>query len=437
MTATSARAGLTVVGIGADGWAGLGDAGRRALQDAEVVLGGRRQLDLLPAELRAERVSWPSPLLPALPGLLDGYADRRLAVLASGDPMWFGIGVRIVELVGPDRVQVLPHPSSISLACARLGWPVERVAVVSAVGRDLARVRRVLAPGRRILVLSADASTPSALAALLTDAGYGASRLVVLSSLGTGRKPQLDGTGREPQLDGGGQEPQLDGGGRERRLDGTAEEWSHPPGDPLNVVAVHATAGPDAVLRSTVPGLPDEAYAHDGALTKREARALALARLAPAPDELLWDVGAGSGSIGIEWLRAEPNARAVAVEARADRAERIVGNASALGVPELAVVVGRAPAVLAGLPTPAAVFVGGGLAADGLLDACWAALAPGGRLVAHAVTIEGERELTIRADRLGGDLTRLGVERAAPLGGFTAWKPARALVQWAVVKPCR
>ncbi|GIG88521.1 precorrin-6Y C5,15-methyltransferase [Plantactinospora endophytica] len=399
-----------MVGIGADGWAGLGEAGRRALRAAEVVVAGRRQLDLLPEDLPAQRMSWPSPLLPALPGLLDTHADRRLCVLASGDPMWFGIGGRIVELVGPDRVEVLPHPSSIALACARLGWPVERVTVVSAVGRDLARVRRVLAPNRRILVLSVDASTPSALAGLLTDAGYSASSLTVLESLGSGQ---------------------------EQRRDGTAGNWPHPPGDPLNVVAVHATAGPDAVLRSSVPGLPDEAYEHDGALTKREARALALARLAPAPDELLWDVGAGSGSIGIEWLRAEPTCRAVAVEARPDRAERIAGNASTLGVPELDVVVGRAPAVLAGLPAPDAVFVGGGLATEGVLDACWAALAPGGRLVAHAVTIEGERELTIRAAQLGGDLTRLGVERAAPLGGFTSWKPARALVQWAVSKPCR
>ncbi|WP_203855278.1 precorrin-6y C5,15-methyltransferase (decarboxylating) subunit CbiE [Plantactinospora mayteni] len=426
MTATSAGPGLTVVGLGADGWAGLGDAGRRALRAAEVVLGGHRQLDLLPADLPAQRVSWPSPLLPALPGLLDGYADRRLCVLASGDPMWYGIGARIVELVGPDRVQVLPHPSSISLACARLGWPVERVTVLSAVGRDLARVRRVLAPGRRILLLSADGSTPSALARLLTDTGYGPSPLTVLASLGAGHEQRLDGT-TERRLDRTA----------ERRLDGTAENWPHPPGDPLNVVAVHAVAGPEAVLRSTVPGLPDEAYDHDGALTKREARVLALARLAPAPDELLWDVGAGSGSIGIEWLRAEPSCRAVAIEARADRAERIAGNATTLGVPELQVVVGRAPAALVGLPTPDAVFVGGGLATEGVLDACWAALAPGGRLVAHAVTIEGERELTIRAARLGGDLTRLGVERAAPLGGFTAWQPARALVQWAVAKPCR
>ncbi|WP_422769967.1 precorrin-6y C5,15-methyltransferase (decarboxylating) subunit CbiE [Plantactinospora sp. WMMC1484] len=417
MTVTSAGPGptgrgprLTVVGIGADGWAGLGEAGRRAVLAAEVVVAGRRQLDLLPDELPAQRVSWPSPLLPALPHLLDAHAGRRLCVLASGDPMWFGIGARIVDLVGPERVEVVPQPSSITLACARLGWPVERVTVLSAVGRDLARVRRVLAPGRRILVLSADASTPPALAALLTGAGYGASPLTVLESLGAGH---------------------------ERRLDGTAEDWPHPPGDPLNVVAVRATAGPQAVLRSAVPGLPDEAYAHDGALTKREARALALARLSPGHDELLWDVGAGSGSIGIEWLRAEPSCRAVAVEARPERAERIAGNAAALGVPELRVVLGAAPDALAGLPTPDAVFVGGGLAAEGVLESCWAALVPGGRLVAHAVTIEGEHELTRNAARFGGDLTRLGVERAAPLGGFTAWKPARALVQWAVCKPCR
>ncbi|MBF9135064.1 precorrin-6y C5,15-methyltransferase (decarboxylating) subunit CbiE [Plantactinospora sp. S1510] len=408
MTATSARPGLTVVGIGADGWDGLGETARSALRTAEVVLGGRRQLDLLPSDLPARRVSWPSPMLPALPGLLDEHAGRRLCVLASGDPMWFGVGAHLVDLLGADRVSVLPHPSSITLACARLGWPVERVTVVSAVGRDLARIRRVLSPGRRILVLSADAATPSALAGLLTDAGYGASAVTVLSSLGAAR---------------------------ENRVDGIADAWGHPPGDPLNIVAVHATAGPDALLRSTVPGLPDEAYDHDGALTKREARALALSRLAPAPGELLWDVGAGSGSIGIEWLRTASTCRAVAVEARSDRAERIAANAAALGVPELRVVRGRAPAALAGLPAPDAVFVGGGLATEGVLDACWAALVPGGRLVAHAVTIEGERELTTRAARLGGDLTRLGIERAEPLGSFTAWRPARALVQWMVGKP--
>ncbi|MGI5214719.1 precorrin-6y C5,15-methyltransferase (decarboxylating) subunit CbiE [Plantactinospora sp. CA-290183] len=408
MDVRSATAELTVVGIGADGWPGLAPEARDALGSARVVLGGHRQLALLPRpEVTAERVAWPVPMMPALPGLLDAYAGQRLCVLASGDPMWYGVGARIAGLVGPERIRVLPHPSSISLACARLGWPVEQVSVVSAVGRDLDQVRRVLQPGRLLLVLSADAATPAALAATLAGAGYGPSRLTVLESLGAQR---------------------------ERRVDGRAEDWAQPPGDPLNVVGVRVHAAGGARALSTVPGLPDDAYASDGALTKREARALALARLAPLHGELLWDVGAGSGSIAIEWLRAEPTARAIAVESRPDRAERIATNAATLGVPGLRVVVGAAPAALADLPTPDAVFVGGGLTADGLLDAAWTALADGGRLVAHAVTLEGERELVARAGRLGGELTRLGVERAGRLGGFTSWQPARPLVQWAATK---
>jgi precorrin-6Y C5,15-methyltransferase (decarboxylating) len=397
----------TVVGIGADGWPGVSPQGRAAIQDAEVVLGGRRQLALLPGDVKATRVGWPTPLLPALPGLLAAYADRRLCVLASGDPMWFGIGSHLAGLLGPDRMSVVPHPSTISLACARMGWPTERVTVVSAVGRQLDRVRRELAPGVRLLVLSADADTPAALVAVLDEAGYGPSPVTVLESLGSGE---------------------------ERRVGGTADAWDHPPGHPLNVVAVTVVAGAAARPLSVVPGLPDDAYDHDGALTKREARALAVARLAPLPGELLWDVGAGSGSVGIEWLRADPTCRVVAVESRPDRAERIRANATRLGVPQLELVVGTAPQVLADLDTPDAVFVGGGVAADGVLDACWAALRPGGRLVAHAVTIEGEQELVRRAAKVGGDLTRVGVERAGPLGGFTGWRPARALVQWAVTR---
>jgi len=399
---------LTVVGIGADGWAGLGSAGRDALARAEVVLGGQRHLDLLPEQVRAERIRWPTPLLAALPGLLAEHVDRSLCVLASGDPMWYGVGARIAALVGPERFRVLAHPSAISLACARLGWPTEAVTVVSAVGRDLDRIRRELAPGRRLLVLSGDAATPARLARTLVDAGYGPSELTVLESLGA------EG---------------------ERRVHATAGGWDRPAGDPLNVVGIRAIPAPGTRPLSIVSGLPDEVYDHDGALTKREARALALARLAPLPGQLLWDVGAGSGSVGIEWMRADPTCRTVAVEARVDRAARIAANATTLGVPDLRVVTGTAPEALTDLPAPDAVFVGGGLVTAGLLDACWAALPAGGRLVAHAITIEGEHELARHARRHGGDLTRLGVERAAPLGGFTGWQPARTLVQWAVTRP--
>jgi precorrin-6B C5,15-methyltransferase / cobalt-precorrin-6B C5,C15-methyltransferase len=398
---------VALVGIGADGWDGLSDAARVAIAKATVVIGGDRHLGMLPADIGAERVPWPSPLVPALPGLLDRHADRGLCVLASGDPMWHGVGARLAEILTPERLTVLPHPSAVSLACARMGWAVESVTVVRSVGRSLHRLALALAPGRRLLVLSENAATPAAVAALLTGAGFGASRLTVFGSLG---------------------------GPDETRVEGVAQSWDEPDRDPLNVVAV--TARPDGTrpVLATVPGLPDDAFDHDGALTKREHRALALSRLAPQWGELLWDVGAGAGSVAIEWLRTAPASRAVAIEPRGDRAARITANATRLGVPDLRVVDGAAPAALAGLPTPDAVFIGGGLTVDGVFDACWAALRPAGRLVAHAVTLEAEQLLVACARRHGGDLTRVGVDRAGPLGGFTAWQPARRIVQWAVEK---
>ncbi|WP_354643356.1 precorrin-6y C5,15-methyltransferase (decarboxylating) subunit CbiE [Kitasatospora camelliae] len=396
---------ITVVGLGADGWAGLAEASRAALCEAEVVIGGPRQLDLLPVEVTAERVPWPSPLRPALPGLLETHDGRRLAVLASGDPMFHGIGRALAETAGAERLRVLPHPSSVSYACARLGWPVEDTEVVSVVGRPLEGVTGVLAPGRRLLVLSADARTPGAVAALLTEHGHGAARMRVLEQLG---------------------------GPAERVLEGRAESWAHPAGDPLNVIAVECDpAGPGLSL---VPGLPDGVYESDGQLTKRYVRAATLAALEPAPGALLWDVGGGSGSIGIEWLRAHRSCRAVSVERDPVRAERIVRNAAALGVPRLRVVTGPAPDALAGLPTPDAVFVGGGLTAPGLLDACWAALRPGGRLVANTVTLESEALLAEWYRRHGGELVRLAVAHAVPVGGFTGWRQAMPVTQWSVVK---
>lgn len=391
---------VTVVGIGADGWAGLTDAARAAIVDAEVVLGARRQLELVGGRTTAEPVAWPSPMLPQLAGFLDGFAGRRMVALASGDPMLYGLGATLARVLGPERIEVLGHPSSVSLACARLGWPVDDVEIVSAVGRPLARLRRALASGRRILVLSADATTPAAVAALLADAGFGASEITLLEQLG---------------------------GPRERRVDGTAGDWQHPPGDPLNVVAVRLLGG-DGL--GEVTGLPDDAYRHDGQLTKREVRAITLAHLAPRPGELLWDVGAGCGSIGIEWMRAHPSCTAVAIESEAERAALISENAAALGVPGLRVVVGRAPETLTGLPDPDVVFVGGGLTRDGVLPACLGALRPGGRIVANAVTVESEAVLAAAHAAHGGQLVRVSVARAGPVGGFTGWRPAMPVTIW-------
>ncbi|MEU4092581.1 precorrin-6y C5,15-methyltransferase (decarboxylating) subunit CbiE [Streptomyces sp. NPDC026673] len=403
-----ASAPVAVVGIGADGWAGLTAAGRRTLAGAEVVIGGPRQLELLPSEVTAERIPWPSPLRPAVPGLLAAHAGRRTAVLASGDPMFHGIGRTLSEVLGADRLLVLPHPSSVSYACARLGWAVEDTEVVSLVGRPLPALAGALHDGRRVLVLSRGADSPAEVAGLLRERGFGASRLRVLEQLGSAREVVLDGT---------------------------ADDWPHPPGDPLNIVAVECAAAPSTPRLGLVPGLPDAAYEHDGQLTKRHVRAATLAALAPAPGELLWDVGGGSGSIAVEWMRAHRACRAVTVERDPVRAERIVRNAAALGVPALRVVTGAAPAALDGLPVPDAVFVGGGLTAPGLLETCWAALRPGGRLVANTVTLESEALLAQWYARHGGELVRLAVAHAAPVGGFTGWRQAMPVTQWSAVKP--
>ncbi|WNV76168.1 precorrin-6y C5,15-methyltransferase (decarboxylating) subunit CbiE [Geodermatophilus sp. DSM 44513] len=398
---------VVVVGIGADGWDGLSPRARRAVEDADVLRGSARQLALVPADVAAERVPWPSPMAPALAGLPDAHPGRRVVVLASGDPMLSGVGTSLVRLHGAGAVEVLPHPSSVTLACARLGWAVEETPVVTVVGRPVELVAPHATPGRRLLVLGSDGGTPAEVARLLADRGLGASRLTALAQLG---------------------------GPAERQVTGTAAGWPHADTDPLVITAVEVAADPGTVPLPTVPGLPDDAYASDGQLTKRDVRAVTLARLAPLPGQLLWDVGAGAGSIGVEWMRVHPSCRAVAVESDAVRARRVGQNAARLGVPGLQVVEGRAPAALEGLPAPDAVFVGGGLTSDGLLEVCWAALRPGGRLVANAVTVEGEAVLAAWRARVGGELTRLSVAHAVPVGGFSGWRPAMPVTIWSVTR---
>jgi precorrin-6Y C5,15-methyltransferase (decarboxylating) len=390
---------VTVVGIGADGWSGLDAARREAIEAADVILGGERHLELIPAGITAARVSWPHPLRDGLPTLLDAHRGRRIVALASGDPLVAGIATTFIDLLGADAVEVIPAISSVSLARARMNWPAESVTVL----REYRELPRHLAPGNRILVLSSGATTPDAAARLLTDSGFGDSEFVILENLGASN---------------------------ERRADAVASEWQ-PGAGPLNVIAITCRG---AEWLGWAPGLPDDAFDHDGQLTKRDLRASAVARLAPAPGQLLWDVGAGAGSIGIEWMRAHPTCRAIAIEAREDRAKRAAENAVRLGVGSLRVVIGHAPEALAELPAPDAVFVGGGATDVGVLDAAWSALRPGGRLVVHGVTLETERVLTERNAELGGELTRHHVEHAAPIGSFTGWKPARAIVQWSVTK---
>jgi precorrin-6B C5,15-methyltransferase / cobalt-precorrin-6B C5,C15-methyltransferase len=397
---------VTVVGIGADGWAGLSEPARDALRAAPVIAGSARQLTLLP-DLAARRVPLPSPLLPRLDDLLRD--NPGLCVLASGDPMLHGIGATLARRLGPAGLRVMPAVSSVTLACARLGWARQDVTVVSLVSQPPAAVLAALQPGARLLALCRDRQTPAQAARLLTEAGWGGSELVVLEQLGG---PAERVTGPQP-----------------------ADRLGGADFDDLCVLAVTARPGAAARAATRAPGLPDDAYDSDGQITRRELRALALAALRPGPGQMLWDVGAGSGSVGIEWMRADPRARAIAVEARPDRAARVGRNAAALGVPGLQVITGTAPAALAGLPGPDAVFIGGGLTADGVVQTCWERLPPGGRLVAHSVTMESETLLHRWQQAEGGELVKVAVSYLEPLGGFTTWRPALAITQWQVTRP--
>jgi precorrin-6Y C5,15-methyltransferase (decarboxylating) len=303
---------------------------------------------------------------------------------------------------------VVPAPSAFSLAAARLGWPLPETVLVSLHGRALDRIRPHLHQGARILALTSDSDGPAALASLLAQSGFGPSRLTVLEALG---------------------------GARERIRASTAVRFELAGIAELNIVAIEVAAEPGARVIAFTPGLPDALFEHDGQITKRELRAVTLSSLAPLRGELLWDIGAGAGSVAVEWMLADPSMRAIAIEARADRAARIARNAAAFGVPALEVVEGRAPEALAGLPTPDAVFIGGGAGDAGVIDASISALGPGGRLVVSAVTLETETALIARHAERGGELLRIAVSRAEPVGGKTAWRPALPVTQWIWVKP--
>ena len=398
---------LTVVGIGEDGWRGLSRHARQALLAADTIFGGARHLALLPARIAGERCAWPVPF--TIAAVLErGHEKQRVCVLASGDPMMFGVGSTFARELPADEFRVLPAPSSLSLAAARLHWPLQDVAVVSLVGRPVAALETQLHPGARLFVLSSGASSPAAVAALLTKRGFGASRLSVFEHLG---------------------------GELERRIDCVASAWAASDVAALNLVAIECIAENHARRLPLTPGLPDNAYHHDGQLTKRDVRAITLSRLAPEPGELLWDVGAGCGSIGIEWMRSHPSCRAIAIEADSGRQRLVEHNRDALGVPGLQLVEGEAPGALAGLPEPDAIFIGGGVSAPDMLETCWSHLKKGGRMIVNAVTIQSEATLVAWRALHGGELTRIGVAHAQPLGAFDTWRQALPITLLHAVKP--
>lgn len=391
---------LTIVGIGEDGLMGLGETARTAIARASFIMGGRRHLAHLGPHPAACN-PWPSPLTDAISMLLARRGQPTL-VLASGDPFSWGIGATLARHVPPEEILSLPAPSAFSLAANRLGWALQACQCLSLHGRPLELIFPHLHRGARILALSWDGGTPGKLAAALRDRGFGASRLTVLESLG---------------------------GPAERIRSCPAATFDLETIADLNTLAVEVMAEASARILPRA-GLPDRCFAHDGQLTKRPVRAVTLSSLAPVPGALLWDVGAGSGSIAIEWMLSHPANRAIAIEADPARAARIAANARELGVPELKVVEGRAPEACAGLEPPDAVFVGGGSSDPRLLDALLASLPAGARLVVNAVTIEAQAELARRYAALGGELMALSLATAAPVGRFQAMRPAMPVHQW-------
>ena len=397
---------LTVIGLGEEGPDALAPAARALIERAEVLIGGERHLAMIP-DGTARRLTWRRPLSETMVDIR-AVQGQRVVVLATGDPFCFGIGTTLHRAFPDEEIVTIPAPSAFSLARARLGWSADETVGVTLHGRPLETIRAYLAPGQRLLVLSHDGATPAQVAAQLTAVGYGASTLTVFAHMG---------------------------GPDEACLSERADRWRKARAPDLNTIAVECRAEGRVKRFRGAPGLPDRAFENDGQLTKREIRVQTLSALDPRPGALLWDVGAGSGSVAIEWLLSERTTNAIAVECDAERCARIARNAAALGVPRLEVQEGEAPEALEFLPVPDAVFIGGGLTVGGLIETCWARLAPGGTLVGNAVTVAGESVLADWCGRHEGFMARLAVSRARPVGRHLAWRPLMPVTQLTLVKP--
>ncbi|MEJ6850117.1 bifunctional cobalt-precorrin-7 (C(5))-methyltransferase/cobalt-precorrin-6B (C(15))-methyltransferase [Sinorhizobium fredii] len=397
---------LTVIGIGEDGVAGLGDEAKRLIAAAPVVFGGIRHIELAASLIRGEREAWQSPFEKSVEAIISRRGSP-VVVLASGDPFLYGVGATLARRIEASEMRTIPAPSAFSLAAARLGWALQEAATVSLHGRPLDLIRPHLQPGARVLALTSDGNGPNALAGLLSESGFGQSWLTVLEALG---------------------------GERERVSRHVASSFTLEKVNALNVCAIEVVADAGSRVLPLASGRDDALFEHDGQITKREVRALTLSALAPRKGELLWDIGAGSGSIAIEWMLADPAMRAIAVEASPERAARIGRNAARFGVPGLSVVEGQAPHALRGLTRPDVIFIGGGGSEAGVMEAAIAALPSGGRLVANAVTTEMEAVLLAHHAGLGGSLIRIDIARASPVGTMTGWRPAMPVTQWSWVK---
>ncbi len=396
---------LDIVGIGEDGIDGLSPSAREKLARADVIIGGDRHHDLA-QKSNAKRIKWPSPF-DAMIETIRSHKGQNLVVLVTGDPLWYSVGARIIKSIPANEVTFHPQLSAFQWAAARMGWSLADSDTLTIHGRADSQILPYLAPNVRLLVLTQNSESPAIVANLLADRGFGESRMTVLTALG---------------------------GEREQRFDGIAENWNQPVPN-FHTLAIECKTGKNAVWYPRTGGLPDDAFISDGQITKQDVRAATLAKLAPYPDAVLWDVGAGCGSVSVEWMRGARGALSIAIESKAQRVAMITHNTQQLGVEKMHIIHGTAPAGLHDLLRPDAVFIGGGLMTDGVFDTCWRALRPGGRLVANAVTLESEAKLIELHQQYGGELTRLSVQKAEPVGPYRGWRAAMPVTQWSVVKP--
>ncbi len=392
---------LHIIGMGEDGLDGLSPPARAVVDAAELIIGGTRHADL-PVE--GKRIDWPEAF-DDLVALLRQHVGRRVAMLVAGDPLWYSVGARVGRAIPPSEIVYHPQISAFQLAAARMGWSLADVETLTVHGRPIEQMIAFIQPDQRLLILATGADTPARIARFLTDRGFGKSPMTVLAAMG---------------------------GPEEARFEGRAESWSAEV-PAFNTLAIECMAAPEAALQPRVPGLSDDLFQHDGTVTRREVRAATLAKLMPMRGALLWDIGTGSGSIAIEWMRAARYARAIGIEPRADRRMMAAANALALGTPKLEIVEGEAPAAFAGLPPPDAICIGGGLT-EPAFQAAWSALRPLGRLVANGLT-EADEKLLLKLDaRYGGELVRLQVARADRTDGVLKWPSLSPITQWSLVK---
>ncbi len=396
---------FTLIGMGDDGPDGLAPAIRQRLEEADIVVGSARLLGHLPSS-KVEQHKWPSPFNP-MADQLRAWSGKKIIILATGDPMWFGAGSTLLRHFEPNEFEVFPHISAFQLAAARMGWALQDTETLSLHGRPTSLIEPYIQPDARLLVLTSGATSVSEIADRLVERGFGASRFTVLEHMG---------------------------GKFENRFNFTAQVISKKQFSGFHTLAIECIAGTDAVILPHTPGLPDDAFLHDGQITKREVRAITVSALAPSSHALMWDVGAGCGSVAVEWLRAAPLAHAIAFERDKQRIAMIEKNRDRLGTPDLQVIAGILPKSLTGQSAPDAIFIGGDVASEALFDACWTALKPFGRLVANAVTLDSEAHLIALQDKLGGELVRIGVEHLGTLGTKRAMRPRMTVTQWRIAK---